>query len=118
MFACKSRSDGPNRLSELLVEALCSSAANAFQQQMRTRVDPMASSEWHPPGMGPGARRGRGQGAALAAGTPRWRDIRVCHAPSVLAQGAGSDGSGVTRRDRGGAAGDAVKCLVARGDEV
>ncbi|EFJ47368.1 hypothetical protein VOLCADRAFT_92175 [Volvox carteri f. nagariensis] len=45
VFACKSRGDAPPRLCELLVEAVCGSAASAFRQQMRARMDPGASNE-------------------------------------------------------------------------
>ncbi|GIL74409.1 hypothetical protein Vretifemale_4288 [Volvox reticuliferus] len=45
VFACKSRGDGPQRLAELLVEAVCLSATSSFQQQMRARMDPGAPNE-------------------------------------------------------------------------
>ncbi|GLI66323.1 hypothetical protein VaNZ11_010102 [Volvox africanus] len=45
VFACKSRGDGPQRLAELLVEAVCKSATSSFQQQMRARMEPGAPNE-------------------------------------------------------------------------
>ncbi|GLC35244.1 hypothetical protein PLESTB_000585900 [Pleodorina starrii] len=45
VFAARSRGDGPARLGELLVEAVCSSASAAYGSRMRARMDPGASNE-------------------------------------------------------------------------